>query len=128
MELDGRVTAPTEKKSPSFAKMLLWLAVLVVGLPAACTGALMLSSDGEWEPTEREAQAVCQDWVEDQLKSPTSAKFSGVATTAAGGQYEITGQVDAENGFGATVRTPWTCSVRYDTTSEEWRGSARVTP
>lgn len=122
------MTAPAEKDAPSFAKTLLWLALLVVGLPAACTGALMLSGGDDWEPTENEARSVCEGWVEDRLKSPATADFSGVSTRAVGGQYEVAGQVDAENGFGATVRTAWTCAVRYDTATEEWRGSARLGP
>jgi len=83
-------------------------AALLVGLALALTGC------GNHEPDDYDAYAACQNWVEQQLRAPSTADFSGhgdsqIVETANG--YDIKGYVDAENGFGAKIRTDWSCSV-----------------
>lgn len=103
----------------------LWLALLVIGVPAACTAALSArGGSAEWEPTAVEARTICEDWVREQLRSPATARFQNGTSAGADGSYLITGTVDAENGFGALVRTPWTCEVDYRASDEKWHGSA----
>ncbi|MFQ1002627.1 hypothetical protein [Modestobacter sp. SSW1-42] len=68
------------------------------------------------------AGIMCEDFVKDRLKSPSSADFpssSSYVVTGAGNQYTVQGYVDAENSFGASLRTDWTCSVR-DNGDESW--------
>lgn len=71
------------------------------------------------------AQRQCQDWVEEQLRAPATAEFSNQDVTVTGtNAWEVTGDVDAENGFGALVRNEWTCTIRLD--GDTWRGSVNV--
>ena len=58
------------------------------------------------------AWAYMQLFVEKELKNPKGAKFIGYARNTVkslgGNKYRVTAEVDAPNGFGATVRTPFT--------------------
>lgn len=65
-----------------------------------------------WIQPPREARAACTEWVEGNLKAPSTAEFTDVETTSKGdGRYEVTGSVDAENGFGAKLRVNFSCAV-----------------
>lgn len=71
------------------------------------------------------AKDACQSWAKDQLKAPSTADFSNVDTTGPdSGPWVITGDVDAENGFGAKIRTGWICNVRL--IGDTYRGSASL--
>lgn len=67
------------------------------------------------------ARDVCQQFVEDRLKSPGSADFSSEeATENSDGSWTVTGDVDSDNSFGASIRNSYTCKVRH-TTGERWK-------
>lgn len=58
---------------------------------------------------------MCQMWVEERLAAPASADFpfggaAGMQDLGAG-KYGITSYVDAQNRFGATLRTDYDCTV-----------------
>lgn len=57
-----------------------------------------------------EAIAQCEARVEKLLKAPSTADFSSTAT-GAGSSWSVTGTVDAENSFGAKLRSSYGCSV-----------------
>jgi len=91
-------------------------------LVTACAGLSLAACGGEHEPDDYDAYAACENWVEEQLRAPSTADFSGhgdSTITEAGSGYDIRGYVDAENGFGAQIRTDWSCSVQLDGNS--WR-------
>jgi hypothetical protein len=68
------------------------------------------------------AQEACHQFVSKQLKSPTSASFNSdtdtVTPVAAG--WMVIGQVDADNSFGAKLRSPFSCRVHLS--SGNWYG------
>lgn len=90
---------------------------------AAITAGLFLvtacSSDGT--PLGESAAVMCEGFVKKRLKSPGTADFPGVtsddyAKTATlhdttPWMYKVTGVVDSQNGFGATVRSDYVCTV-----------------
>lgn len=119
---EGKTPAGAEKK---WALGCGALAVGVVLLFAGCGALLASGGSNNRGPSEAEARFVCEEWVRDGLRAPATARFSGVTTTASGGVYTIRGDVDAENGFGALLRSGWVCEVRLD--GETWRGYARLT-
>lgn len=110
----------TEKK-PRWKK---WLAagltfVALVFLYQSCM------ADNEDEATEVEARLVCEQWVEDRLRAPATADFSGqVVTQMSEESWSIRGNVDSENGFGATLRATWTCDIRLE--GDGWRGNVAL--
>ena len=92
--------------------------VVIAALLAGC-------SSGPKDRTV-DARSTCQEWVKQQLKAPGSADFGGQSATGSGqGPWTITGWVDAQNSFGAKLRTNWTCSVRLE--GDTLKGSAKLT-
>jgi len=68
----------------------------------------------------RDAQRVCQDFVKERLKAPVTASFADVDTSGgAATGVAVTGSVDAENTFGAKVRSTFTCTVTLS--GDNWR-------
>jgi hypothetical protein len=63
-----------------------------------------------------DAQRVCQDFVMDRLKAPSTAEFD-TDVSGVGPEYTVTGTVDSENSFGAMLRSQFTCTVRGDGTT-----------
>lgn len=71
---------------------------------------------GSGGPDDIEAYVMCQQFVEDRLKAPATAGFplSSEATITGGpSTWTVRSHVDAENSFGAQVRTQFTCRVSY---------------
>ena len=64
---------------------------------------------------QAQALAACHNAVRDQLKSPSTADFGGDTWTGDTPPITMHGHVDAQNGFGATVRIDWACT--YDGTT-----------
>jgi len=61
------------------------------------------------------ATTNCQAFVKERLKAPATAKFSNeVRREMEGGFYIVTGSVDSQNSFGATLRSKYNCMVTKD--------------
>lgn len=105
-----------------------WYALAgLVGVFALFVGYILFTTDsstGRDDPEVQEHAAIraCEDMVRDQLKAPATADFNGSVATGVG-PWEVTGSVDAENSFGAMIRTDWTCTVRLDS-DDMFRGRA----
>lgn len=60
------------------------------------------------------AFTAAQELVKDELKSPSTAKFSydtsDYTVQRSGDQWKVSSYVDAQNGFGATLREYWTAT------------------
>ena len=60
----------------------------------------------------------CRDTARDQLKAPASAEFARYDASAVryrgAGRYEVNSYVDAQNSFGAQVRTAYACTLRSE--------------
>ncbi len=71
-----------------------------------------------------DARTMCASFVEDRLKSPSTANFlleteEAIGVTENGVNLPrnntlVKGQVDAQNSFGATVRMTYVCQLHYD--------------
>lgn len=62
---------------------------------------------------EWSAQVACENAVEERLKAPATADFGGwVRTNNYNQTFTVTGYVDAQNSFGAKIRTQFSCTVR----------------
>lgn len=67
--------------------------------------------DSNARHTDDEAFAVAQKIVKENLKSPSTAKFCSIlqaSVSNSGNKYTVTGWVDSQNSFGATLRTSFT--------------------
>jgi hypothetical protein len=77
-------------------------------------GAGLLVGCGSSGPDAMGAKIACKDFVSKALVSPSTADFpsySDFDATGSGSDWTVGGYVDSENGFGAQVRSSWTCKV-----------------
>lgn len=63
-----------------------------------------------------DANVACQLAVEEQLRSPTSARFEpgAMGRHLGDSRYLVESYVDAQNSFGAQIRSRFTCEVEFD--------------
>jgi hypothetical protein len=107
-------TTESEKKQTAFARAVAGLVAigLVVWLVAAMAGHKNSSHDdggGKFM-----AQQMCHDFLKQRLKSPSSAHFPDDALRSlSANTYTVSGPVDAENSFGAAIRSSYVCKVKY---------------
>lgn len=95
--------------------------VVALGIILAILGV----GSGDAGPDEWGARDVCEQSVREQLRSPSSASFGGHETTQDGSEFEVTGHVDAENAFGASIRTRWICTATH-VEGDRWSVSATL--
>jgi len=78
--------------------------------------------------TDSEAWSCAKAIVEDNLKSPSTAKFCSFTEASVrhigNGEYMVVGWVDAQNGFGATVREDFV--VTYTATASGYRNGSVI--
>jgi hypothetical protein len=95
---------------------------------------LALAACGEQTPYERKmstcspkgealAAVMAQGGVRQALRSPSTASFpsSGMASHNGDCTFNVSGRVDAQNGFGAVERRFYTGIIKYDHNSDTWR-------
>lgn len=81
--------------------VLILVIMMIVG---AVNGSKGYDSNNKYE-----AIAQCEARVKDMLKAPSTASFDSDAT--GDGTWKVTGTVDAENSFGAKIRSAYSCTV-----------------
>ncbi|WP_147400681.1 hypothetical protein [Bordetella avium] len=73
---------------------------------------------------ETMAYVMSQGFVKRQLKAPSSASFPNIteviSKSAGGCKFKVTAYVDAQNGFGAKVRTYYSADMEYLPNSKTW--------
>lgn len=101
--------------------------VIIVILVVLCCGYGLFKSaaKGDDKPSSYEAKAMCEKFVEDRLKAPSTADYSGETATESGGTWTVTGRVDSENSFGAKIRSSFTCKMTVS--GDTWRLVGPVT-
>jgi hypothetical protein len=69
-----------------------------------------------------DARVMCEQFIRERLKAPRTARFLGHenAHDLGGGRYEVIGHVDAQNSFGAMLRSSYVCQVQW-IGGERWR-------
>ncbi len=70
------------------------------------------------------AFVMCQDFVDDKLRAPATAKFPwfdrAMATHLGEGKYRVRAYVDSQNSFGALIRTTFNCEIAHQG-GDRWR-------
>ena len=105
--------APKKKKNGCLTAFLIVLGVLLFLYAVGSNGA---SSSGGIDNTESWAKTYAKLMVKDNLKSPSTAKFCNSATemvakNLGGYKWRVTGWVDSQNSFGATVRSDFVVTL-----------------
>lgn len=101
-------------QKPTLKHKLIGAAFLFVLLPAGCV--YMLSGEPDPAITNRNLALACaKTKVKEQLKAPSTADFQPSrdmrVETADNLSYKIAGYVDSQNGFGAMIRSNFTCDL-----------------
>ena len=106
-------------KRPVLEACLFLVIVILVGVVVLL---FIIPGSKSREPnsvTIHEVYYMCKDAVSTQLKAPTTAKFPDVLEVRRGkisgteNIYRIQGYVDAQNSFGAMIRTEYFCEIEY---------------
>lgn len=98
----------------------MWVALSVAALLAIClVSAVARGNAPDRGAPARDAKRVCQDFVKKRLKAPSTAEFVDLEVSESAGDYTVAGNVDAQNSFGAQLRSAFTCVVHDD--GDEWR-------
>ncbi|WP_299116853.1 hypothetical protein [uncultured Winogradskyella sp.] len=93
------------------------LLVAVIILAAMCSDNSD-KSNKDYTPTSWDALRYSQEKIKGLLKSPSTAEFPSISEKAkhVSGSYPtftINSWVDSENGFGAMIRSNYSCEVYY---------------
>lgn len=72
-----------------------------------------------------DACSMSQNFVKDNLKAPATAKFpmwtqENCTATHTGNNWTVTSFVDAQNGFGALIRSDYTVRMTYHPERDTW--------
>lgn len=131
------------KRQDMIAKMTLSLIGLVIiggllALLSTCSDSPEKEAKRQLKAADR-ADRLCndtqmaffmsQDFVKQNLKSPTSAKFSSnpVATKNIGYcRTLVIATVDSQNSFGAMIRSSYSVEITYHKKSDNWSASGLV--
>lgn len=74
---------------------------------------------------EAEAIAMAKEMVKAELKAPSTASFpwdsSAYTITKSGNQYTVKGYVDAQNSFGAKIRSKFEACFTYEMEGAKYR-------
>ena len=90
----------------------LLLALIVLVLVKSC-GSNDEAADVDYKST---AWTACKNSVTQQLKAPAPAEFPPITAASFAGttdEYTVTAYVDAQNSYGAQLRTNWTCTATW---------------
>ncbi|QYM63489.1 hypothetical protein [Microbacterium sp. Se5.02b] len=87
-------------------------------LLAVVIGISIASGDDDDYDVNNSSVAIrhCEDAIKERLKAPATAEFVSAATGS--GTWTVSGTVDAENSFGAKLRSTYQCSVVIDSEKE----------
>jgi len=119
--------APTVSKSVTRRQIIFAVLGIFVGI-YAISSLLGLGGPSNDVAAGRERRAetaytMSKDYVRAQLKAPSTAKFPwydpSFVHQAGPGQFEVRAYVDAQNAFGAAIRSHYYCEL-HSTDGERW--------
>jgi hypothetical protein len=104
------------KSVKHLASFFLAAAFLVLAIASGNSGSEK-TNEKRTSISQYEAKAVAEGQVKTLLKSPSTAKFSGLRDTKIEpivDGHKVTGYVDSQNSFGATIRTSYSVEIYLD--------------
>jgi len=104
--------------SPPWWVTAIILLVFYAGCNYVCNSTAGSSGPKEAVVDEIDAFVASQTFITKQLKAPSTAKFArswsdGVHIEEIGDRWVVRAYVDAQNSFGAMIRTHYRCEMEY---------------
>ena len=104
------------KVKPPISNFMVVFLLLLMSLMVA--GLFLPSTKNKQQNSPTQAWTLCEQFVSDRLKAPSTADFSGYSeTTITGsglGPWKVSGYVDSQNSFGAKLRSRYSCVFTYE--------------
>ena len=120
-------TAPADSDAnePSARRVLsLMAAVLGFGFVAVLVSSCPRQTASAADHGPLSAEQMCRQFALDRLRAPSTARFASLGdadvTDHGGGRYRVQTHIDAQNAFGAMIRSRIDCTVRW-VGGDEWR-------
>jgi len=108
------VTAGWHRRGASFIALAAF-AILAAG--SMDSGGGGTSSNSPATDRRIDAFVMSHDFVKDRLKAPSTAEFpwydEKFVEDLGNGKFRVTAYVDAENSFGAMLRSNYVCALQY---------------
>jgi hypothetical protein len=130
----GGVPAAAERRQNQDRWVILFVVAVLILLALVINSVEDADDDGggggdDARVRELTAFNVCKDFVSQRLKSPGSAKFRNffeedgevIVSGIGNGPYQVISTVDSQNGFGALIRSRFSCTVTLDRAADTWR-------
>lgn len=116
------------KKTPSAACGVIFLLIVLVVACATCGKGESDPSNGNsdsYYPATSDVIYFAKEFVKNGLKAPSTAVFPSSdgeysVSTLAENTFTVVGYVDAENSFGAKLRSKFVVKLRYSPSEEKW--------
>lgn len=100
--------------------LVLLTVILLMNLMGCSADVPKNFSELDWEEQRIFAKLFAEDIVKDNLKSPSTAEVEVLSINDLGNnEYEITGFVDAENSFGARLRSNYVVKIKINEDYDE---------
>lgn len=122
----GRASAAAWRESTTGGKVVIvFVVLLLLGLVFWALEAVGLYTPDEdrgrstTDVGSFEAEYACNDFARDRLKSPSTAHFNEDTSSNVGNRWTVSGSVDSENSFGASLRSTFTCTMTIS--GDTWR-------
>jgi len=98
-------------------RLVIGIAIIGLGCLVGCSPSAEVLKNGR----KTDALIVCEDFAKRRLRAPSTAKFDHegsidqAVTDLGAGHFRVIGYFDAQNGFGAMLRSDYVCDVQHTT-------------
>jgi hypothetical protein len=126
----GKYSCLAKEQRMKSLKVKILVAVAALYVVVAILGSIYFPEAGQQanhydSPDRSDACFASQKFVRDELKAPSTAEFpdwteSNCQATQSGNVWTVRSFVDAENSFGAQVRSDYTAEMSYNTSRDSW--------
>lgn len=102
--------------------VLVCIIVIIYSVATIFNTSTKTTSKSSSKDYKREAYVMSQEFIQKQLKAPSTAKFPSyyeIEVTQTDNRYKVEAYVDSENIFGATLRTNY-CMILERKDNESW--------
>ncbi len=121
-EYEARREQRKESFKSLFSTEKLSKTLFVILLIAGVISIVIVSAVSKNAPDKASVVVIAEKAVKEKLKSPSTAEFSPMSETTAtksGDTWTVSGWVDAQNSFGATMRNNYTVVIKFSGNSYE---------